>query len=187
MEPLFWSWSPMVVLHTILIISFRLWCMPVGSVWFQMNSNLFRLLEGQTHNFSTSWHAKMSLTLNESRYRMFFVQTPCHYLQASLKSSDQEIFWHNRVEILVFASPTGYMLTLSSFLLVYILWNSLKWLVIFLQSWTSTSYFSNSTGSSVTNCRFFPIIAKNSIEHGRCCMQNNQLPSPDQKSCWGGG
>jgi hypothetical protein len=34
----------------------------------------------------------------------------------------------------------------------------LKWLVIFLQSWTSTGYFSNSTGSFVTNCRFSPII-----------------------------
>ena len=28
----------------------------------------------------------------------------------------------------------------------------------FLQSWTSTGYHSNSTGSFVTNCRFFPII-----------------------------
>ena len=30
--------------------------------------------------------------------------------------------------------------------------------VIFLQSWTSTGYFSNSTGSSVTTCRFSLII-----------------------------
>jgi hypothetical protein len=36
----------------------------------------------------------------------------------------------------------------------YILQIPLKWSVIFLLSWTSTSYFSNSTGSSVTNCRF---------------------------------
>ena len=28
----------------------------------------------------------------------------------------------------------------------------------FLQSWTSTGYFSNSTASFVTNCRFSPII-----------------------------
>ena len=35
-----------------------------------------------------------------------------------------------------------------------------KWSVIFLQSPTSTGYFSNSTGSSVTNCRFSPIIGK---------------------------
>ena len=34
----------------------------------------------------------------------------------------------------------------------------LKWLVILLKSWTSTSYFSNSTGSSVTNHRLFPDI-----------------------------
>ena len=45
--------------------------------------------------------------------------------------------------------------------LEYILYIPLEWSVIFLQSWTwsSTSYFSYSTGSSVTNCRFFPIIA----------------------------
>ena len=32
------------------------------------------------------------------------------------------------------------------------------WSVLLLKSWTSTGYFSNSTGSSVTNCRFSPII-----------------------------
>ena len=41
----------------------------------------------------------------------------------------------------------------------YISWIPLKWSVILLKSWTSTTYFSNSTGSSVTNCRFSPIIA----------------------------
>ena len=30
----------------------------------------------------------------------------------------------------------------------------LEWSAIFLQSWTSTGYFSNSTGSIVTTCRF---------------------------------
>ena len=35
-----------------------------GSVWVWVESDLFRLVEGQTH-FSTSWHAKMSLTLTE--------------------------------------------------------------------------------------------------------------------------
>ena len=40
----------------------------------------------------------------------------------------------------------------------YILQIPLKWSVNFLQSWTSTGYFSNSTGSFVTNCRFSPII-----------------------------
>ena len=39
-----------------------------------------------------------------------------------------------------------------------ILYIPLKWLVIFLQSWTSTGYFSNSTGSFATYCRFSPII-----------------------------
>ena len=40
----------------------------------------------------------------------------------------------------------------------YILWIPLKWWVIFLKSWTSTDYFSNSTGSSVTSGRFSPFI-----------------------------
>ena len=40
----------------------------------------------------------------------------------------------------------------------YILWIPLRWSVKFLQSWTSTSYFSKLTGSSATNCRFSPII-----------------------------
>ena len=50
----------------------------------------------------------------------------------------------------------------SSFIkLVYILWVPLKWSVIFLQSWwTSTGYFSNSTGSSVTNCWFSRTVVK---------------------------
>ena len=36
----------------------------------------------------------------------------------------------------------------------YILYIPLKWPVIFLQSWTWTGYFSNSTGSFVTKCGF---------------------------------
>ena len=50
------------------------------------------------------------------------------------------------------------ILRFSFIKLGYILQIPLKWLVIFLQSWTSTGYISNSTGSSVTNCRFSPII-----------------------------
>jgi hypothetical protein len=46
----------------------------------------------------------------------------------------------------------------------YLLLIPLKWSVIILQSWTSTGYISNSTGSSVTNCRFSPIIAQISEE-----------------------
>jgi hypothetical protein len=45
----------------------------------------------------------------------------------------------------------------------------LKWSVILLKSWTSTGYFSNSTGSSVTNCRFSPITdVNNPIYHPIC-------------------
>ena len=59
-------------------------------------------------------------------------------------SSDRGDFWALPVEILVFASPTGYMLTSPGFPL----WNRgvsyikipLIWSVIFLQSWTSTGY-----------------------------------------------
>ena len=40
--------------------------------------------------------------------------------------------------------------------LMYILSILLKWLVIFLQSWTPTGYYSNSTGASVTSGRFSP-------------------------------
>ena len=68
-----------------------------------------------------------------------------------------------------FASPTGgYMLKSSGFPLLN--WDifykfPLEWSVIFLQSPTLTGYSSNSTGSSVTNCRFFPIIAALSLSN----------------------
>ena len=59
-------------------------------------------------------------------------------------------FWTYSVEMPVFSSPTGYMLTSFGFPfanLSYIL----KWLVFFLKSSTSTGYFSNSTSTlSVT-------------------------------------
>ena len=62
------SWSPTfrwVVLHTISLNSFHLRCILGGSAWIWMkSSNLFRFIEGPNH-FSTSWHAKMSLTLDE--------------------------------------------------------------------------------------------------------------------------
>ena len=48
----------------------------------------------------------------------------------------------------------------------YILQIPYKWSLIIMQSWISTGYFSNSIGSSVTNCRFSPII----ILH--VCWQN---------------
>ena len=52
------------------------------------------------------------------------------------------------------------ILRFSFIKLGHILYIPLKWWVIFLQSWwTSTVHFSNSTGSSATNCRFFAIIA----------------------------
>jgi hypothetical protein len=76
--------------------------------------------------------------------------------------SDRGDFWAWLVEILVFACPTVYMLTPFGFPLLNcgIFHKFLsKGSVISLQYWTSTGYFSNSTGSSVSNCRFSPIIA----------------------------
>ena len=52
-----------------------------------------------------------------------------------------------------------HILRFSCIKLWYILYISLKWLVIFLQSWTST-------GSSLTNCRFSPIIAWEAFQYG---------------------
>ena len=52
---------------------------------------------------------------------------------------------------------------------VFIYWigvytiNSSKWSVNFLQSWSSPSYFSNSNGSSVSNCRFSLIKITNML------------------------
>ena len=40
----------------------------------------------------------------------------------------------------------------------------LKWSVIFLQSWSSTGYFSNSTGSFVTKCQFVRSSVRNHEE-----------------------
>ena len=75
---------PLVVLHKISIIAFHLWCMLGGSVWIWMKSNLFRFIEGQTH-FSTSWHAKLSLTLNWTNIGCSSFKPP-HYLQACTKN-----------------------------------------------------------------------------------------------------
>ena len=78
-----------------------------------------------------------------------------------------EIFGHTnrlRSEFLQ-VQPVGYMLTTFGFLLLnwgifFYIYIPLNWSVIFLQSWTSTSYFSNSTSSSVTNCQFSPILPR---------------------------
>ena len=58
-------------------------------------------------------------------------------------------------------NPAGYMLTSSGFAFIhsrYILIDSLKRSAILLKVPTSTVYFSNSTGSYVTNRRFFKDI-----------------------------
>ena len=57
------------------------------------------------------------------------------------------------------------ILRFSFIWLGYILQIPPKWPVTFLQSWTSTVYFSNYTGSSVTNCRFSTIIGSVLLVH----------------------
>lgn len=47
-------------------LSFHLWYMLGGSVRTWMKNNLFRFI-GDQIQFSTSWHAKLSLSLNELR------------------------------------------------------------------------------------------------------------------------
>ena len=53
--------------------------------------------------------------------------------------------------------------------------NSSKMIGNFLQSWTSTGYFSNSTGSSVTKHRFSPIIGYRLFYPIRCTYYNVYL------------
>ena len=63
-------------------------------------------------------------------------------------------------------NPAGYMLASSGFAFIHLRYIfpyiPLKWSVILLKSRTSTTYFSYSTGSSVTNRRFFhnPTVAQ---------------------------
>ena len=81
----------------------------------------------------------------------------CSFLCSSVPGE----FWAEPVEILMVASPTGYMLTSSGFPLLKWIYSidSSKMTGDFPAVLNFTGYFSNSTGSSVTNCRFSPIIA----------------------------
>ena len=56
-------------------LAFHLWCMLGGSIWIWIKSNLFWFIEDQTQ-FSTYWHAKLNLTLNEP---LFNVLCPNHH------------------------------------------------------------------------------------------------------------
>ena len=115
------------------------------------------------------WHHLISVKFY---WLPFNKNTLLHYesnLESKSRSIDWGVFWTSDwgnfwawpFEILVIASPTSYMLTSSGFPLLnssYFLESPLEWYAIFLQPPTSTGYFSNSTGSSITNNRFFPII-----------------------------
>ena len=65
----------------------------------------------------------------------------------------------------------------------YILYIPLKWLVIFLKPRTSTGYFSNSTGLSVTNCWFSPIIGRVQIYGNK--FATGQILRKTIRSCEG--
>ena len=83
-------------------------------------------------------------------------------VSSSLLCSAREVFGLiQSVNILVILNLTGYMLTIFRFGFIHlrcILQIPSKRSVHFLKSWTSTDYFSNSTGSSATNRRFFSDI-----------------------------
>ena len=66
------------------LFSFHLgWCMLGRSVWIWTKSNLCQFIESQTQ-FSTSWHARTSLTLNEPIYNIIFLSKPPQYLHPKL-------------------------------------------------------------------------------------------------------
>ena len=84
------------------------------------------------------------------------------------KSMSRGFLGTQLVDILVFPSPTGYMLTTCGFSLLN--WEisslnsskiSLKWWVIFLKSWPWTGYSSNSTSSSIPSGWLSPFIGAN--------------------------
>ena len=73
------SWSPFIFHWSFCIqhqrIFFHLWCMLRGGVWLWMKRNLFQFMEGQIQ-FSTSWHAKMSLIYNKPKKNVLHCK--CH-------------------------------------------------------------------------------------------------------------
>ena len=82
--------------------------------------------------------------------------------------------WAWSIDILVFPSATGCMLT--SFAFSSMIWGTFhrllqnQWSAIFLKSWASTGYISNSTSSSsVSSGQFSPVIA--------CHPLSTHLPS----------
>ena len=67
------------------------------------------------------------------------------------------------------------ILRFSFIKLGYTLYIPLQRSVIILQSWISTGYFSNSTGSFVTNCRFSLIIDPSDIKSNRLHVGTSQF------------
>ena len=82
------SWSPpkkesfsIGCLYTISIFSFQWWRMFRGNVCIWIKTNLFWFNEGQTH-LTTTWHAKMNLTLNELAHNALRLDLHTIYFQA---------------------------------------------------------------------------------------------------------
>ena len=88
-----------------------------------------------------------------------------NFTVTALGSSDRGDFWALPIEILVLARPTGYMLTSSGFPLLN--WGNLSYSIDsskMIGNFPAVLNFIRlflkpHTGSSVTNCRFSPIIA----------------------------
>ena len=113
-------------------------------------------LELQPKGFAIWHHGDTIKCMLRDETILGFIQCRMTHIQWSkiflgITSLDPTVCKFNRLHVDI--------LRFSFIKLGYILYTPLKWWVIFLQSWTSTGYFSNSTGSSVTSCRLSPIIA----------------------------
>ena len=146
-----------VALHTILLISFHLRCVLGGSVWIRMkSSNLFRFIEGP-HHFSTSWHAKMSLTLDDPIENFLCSDSTSKHapktyrtwkvLYAKQPTPDKKCLWSEGNPILLLLVPLKcwmwflvlclYFCSFLFLFLLYYLWILPIW---YLLSWLHSSW-----------------------------------------------
>ena len=104
---------------------------------------------GQPRRSSLAWDA---FTTSHKSYNLVLAlkQWSGRFL-GLISSWDPSVCKSNRLHVEI--------LRLPFIELGYVPWIPLKWSVILRKSWTPTGYFSNSTGSSATTCRFSPIIA----------------------------
>ena len=135
--------------------------------------------EGQV-SWATSNPRTRNLTSGELRFEAFKIYINCYYYCFPILSTIPTVASNNLVLDWTlwlgrFWGISGWdpsvcksnwlhvdILRFSLIKLRYIMQIPLKWSVSLLHSWTSTGYFSNSTGSFVPNRRFSPIIGWNS-------------------------